>query len=89
MIARKRLLALALIASLAACGGGSGGATTGAPVLPGNAPTQPSMTNVAFRIVIPAASTASASRAPRYISASTQSASIAVAPRGGAPGRRR
>uniref|UniRef100_E6Q3D5 Uncharacterized protein n=1 Tax=mine drainage metagenome TaxID=410659 RepID=E6Q3D5_9ZZZZ len=85
MIARKRLLALALVASLVACGG-AGGSAPSSPILPGNAPTQPQTESVAFRILIPAASTASAARSPRYISASTQSASIAVGPSGGSPG---
>ena len=75
----KRLssvLALAAIASLTACGGGSG--SSALPSAP-NSPTQ--MQDVQFRITIPQ----SVRLSPKYISSSTQSASISVAPTGGAP----
>ena len=70
------VLALAAIASLTACGGGSGSSA-----LP-SAPTSPTqMQDVQFRITIPQ----SVRLSPKYVSSSTQSASISVAPTGGAP----
>ncbi len=77
------LASITLAVALSACGGG-GGARTALPVLPPNAPAQGAAKSVtvAFRIVVGAANS-SARRSPRYVSASTQSASITVAASGG------
>lgn len=82
-----RAFALMLAAALAAgCGGASTGIVPSQPASP--QPSQAKTASVAFRIVIPAAPTASGARRPAYVSASTQSASITVASNGGIAGSR-
>lgn len=75
--ARRALLAAALPACLTACGGGQGAT----PPAAASAKQSPQTLSVAFRIVLPQPATATArARRPAYVSASTKSASIAVAP---------
>jgi hypothetical protein len=70
-------------AALAACGGGggSGGSAALPPVAapPTSGPTSTGSASVAFTIAIPSASTSSARRSPRYISAGTKSVLVAFA----------
>jgi len=78
---------IALIAVASSCsGGGAGGARSVLP--PPASPNAPpsggaKSVTVPFRIVV-GTTTSSTRRAPRYVSASTQSVAIAVAPAGGA-----
>jgi hypothetical protein len=72
------IVAAAFAAFLAGCGGGS------APSVPSNVAAQQTVTaqpqSVLFTITVPKASTASGIRRAAYVSASTQSAVITVAP---------
>jgi hypothetical protein len=78
----KRIVPFAAAALLAACGGGASSVT---PPSSG-VPLQPSGQSVAvqFTIVLPPRSgTAASRRGPRYVSASTKSATVTVTPSGG------
>ena len=78
----KRILVLVLAVLADGCGGG---ATVSAPLAPAALPASANAVQVQFSIAIPRR-TGGALRLPRYVSASTQSASIAVAPSGGSAG---
>jgi streptogramin lyase len=83
MTITSRLAGASLIAAmLAGCGGGTGGTLTPPPRSVTNAAS-----SVTLNIVVPsAASTSSARRAPRYVSAATKSATVTITPAGGAAG---
>jgi sugar lactone lactonase YvrE len=71
-----------LIALFMAAGCSGHGSTVSAPIPqpPAGVPTTPSATQVQFRIAIPSKTTPSASRRLQYVSASTKSAVVSVAP---------
>jgi streptogramin lyase len=73
------MLALAMLCS--GCGGSGGG------TVPAKTSAQtPATAMVAFKIVLPTAASNAQRRLPRYVSASTKSAAITVAPGGGGAG---
>lgn len=81
-----RISACLITVLLAACGGGGGGgsssvlpATAGQPAANGGTSAPAASVPVAFAIQIPTASTSSASRRPRYISAGTKSVVVTYA----------
>jgi hypothetical protein len=76
-----RAAAAALAVALASCGGSAGSP----PLSPSPARGAAAMATVTFKLVIPTASSA-LRRVPRYVSASTQSASVTIAAGTGAPG---
>jgi hypothetical protein len=78
----NRILVLVLALLVSGCGGG--GAVT-APLAPAVSPASTKSVQVQFSIAIPRR-TNGALRSPRYVSISTQSASITVAPSGGSAG---
>ncbi len=82
----KRLAGLVWALFLAGCGGG--GSTPSIAQQPVPQPTQQRAqdVSVAFSIVVPTARDASLRRVPDYVSTSTKSASISVAPSGGSAG---
>jgi hypothetical protein len=79
----NRICVLILAALVAGCGGSAVTAPLARPASPASASAK--TVQVQFSIVIPRRTSGSV-RSPRYISASTQSASITVAPSGGSAG---
>ncbi|MCU1347224.1 MAG: hypothetical protein JWO56_254 [Acidobacteria bacterium] len=72
---RRRFVALGIVASLAACGGG-GGSAPGPAAIPTTAPTPTPAAGVArasFTISIPKTASQSAGRSPRFVPSGTQS----------------
>ena len=78
----SRVIPVILIALIAS---GCGGSTTAVAPTPAAVQTTTKSVQVQFSVTVPR-STSSAVRSPRYVSASTQSASIVVAPSGGSAG---
>ena len=78
---RLHVITVGMLVGMTACGGGA--SMHAVPPASSTAPLQQKSANVAFRIVVPAKPSASARRAPRYVSTSTQSVTITVAPAGG------
>lgn len=78
---RAHVITLAMIVGLTACGGG--GAMHAVPQTALSGPRPQQSATVAFRIAVPTKATASTRRSPRYVSTSTQSVTITVAPAGG------
>ena len=78
----RRLVILACVLGVAGCGGRT--AAVMPPVAPSAAKVPAKTAQVQFSITVPRQSSGRF-RSPRYVSAATQSASIAVTPSGGAP----
>src|ERR1035437_6569079 len=78
----SRLIPVILIALIAS---GCGGSATAVPPNPAAVQTTTKSVQVQFSVTVPRRTSGTA-RSPRYVSASTQSASIVVAPSGGSAG---
>ncbi len=82
MTSRRSIVALAAAAIVSGCGGGAG------EVSPARLPATAAQSSapVSFTIALPSRGAAIARRRPRYVSASTKSATVAVTPAGGTAG---
>jgi hypothetical protein len=77
----RKILSLAAVLALAACGGGGGGTTSNAPAPPPVSPTsapQGQLVTPQFTIRIPQSAGSSAARKPQYISSHTLSVTITL-----------
>jgi len=81
-----KTLALGSMLTVAVLGAGCGGGGSSTAIPAKTTGTTPSSMSVAFKIVVPSVAPGALRRSPRYVSASTKSASITVAPAGGSAG---